>query len=270
MANNDQARQAEQSSYFEESKRQAQQLERGEAAENAMLSKEAKRLIAESNKFEQSREASNRKLTKAACGVAAVSVGLNFLLGAAILVLTPLQTVIPYVLRVHDGATGPGSSGAVEIMQPLDKSLPTYGEVVDKYFITDYVTARESYDWNLIQHNYDKVKSYSDASSINFKEWDGFIKSQKSPLAILKDKGRVDTSIISITLDERNSVATVRFTKTVVAADGKPSINIPPTSWIATLSYEYPNPDLKPSERLLNPLGMKVPTYQLVQEQIRN
>ncbi|WP_420170767.1 virB8 family protein (plasmid) [Pseudomonas alloputida] len=270
MENKEQALQAQQAAYFEDSKRQAQQLESGEAAENAMIRKEAKRLIEESKKFEQSREQTNKKLTKAAFGIAGVSVGLNFLLGIAIVVLTPLQTVIPYVLKVHDGASGPGSSGAVEIMQPLDKSLPSYGETVDRYFITDYVTARESYDWNLMQHNYDKVKSYSDQGGINFREWDGFIKSEKSPLAILKDKGRVDTNIISISLDEKNSVATVRFTKTVMAADGKANINIPPTSWIATLSYEYPNPKLKPSERLLNPLGMKVPTYQLVQEQIRN
>lgn len=75
--------------------------------------------------------------------------------------------------------------------------------------------------------------------------------------------------INSTTLDTKTGSATVRFSKTVIAADGKPSISIPVTYWIATIKYEYPNPKLKPLERRLNPLGMQIPSFQLVQEQNR-
>jgi type IV secretion system protein VirB8 len=240
-----------------------QRRDGGDAAEKSALNKEAKRLIDEAKKFERSRESDNKKMTKAAIIVAGVSVALNFLLGAAIVVLTPLKTVEPYVMRIHDG-------GSVTIETPLSDARTTYGEEADKFFISQYVVAREAYDWNLAQRSYDIVKSYSIQGSSVFNEYDSFIKSPKSPLAILTDKARVEAPITSITLDAKTSTATVRFAKTVIAADGKPSLMIPQTFWIATLSYGYPNPKLTPDERRLNPLGMKIPAYQLVQERIGN
>lgn len=249
--------------HFEETKSLEQRRDSGDAAEQGALSKEAKRLIEEAKKFERSREASNKKMTKAAVVVAGISVVLNLLLGIAIVVMMPLKTVEPYVLRIHDG-------GSVTAEAPLGEAKTTFGEEADKFFISQYVIARESYDWNLAQRNYDTVKSYSILGGSVFNEYDNFIKSPKSPLAILTNKARVEAPITSITLDQKTSTATVRFAKTVIAADGKPSLMIPQTYWIATLSYSYPNPKLKPEERRLNPLGMKIPAYQLVQEQIGN
>src|SRR5438105_1451905 len=99
----------------------------------------------------------------AAIIVAGVSVALNFLLGVAIVVLTPLKTVEPYVMRIHDG-------GSVTVETPLADARTTYGEEADKFFISQYVVARESYDWNLAQRSYDIVKSYSIQGSSVFNE----------------------------------------------------------------------------------------------------
>ena len=247
--------------HFEATKDLEQRRESGDAAEQGALSKEAKRLIEESKKFEGSRENTRKQITKAAVGVAGVSVALNFLLGIAIVVMMPLKEVIPLVLRIHDG-------GSVTAESPLGEARKTFGEESDKFFIAQYVVARESYDWNLAQRNYDIVKSMSYVGGSVFNEYDNFIKSPKSPLVVLNKKARVDVPVTSITLDPQTSTATVRFAKTVIGADGNPSLMIPQTFWIATLSYDYPNPKLKPAERRLNPLGMKVPAYQLVQEQI--
>lgn len=249
--------------YYDNAKDLENPAEAGDAAERAMLKKESTRLIRESASFEKSKSAWQKRLMQAALIIAGISVFLNIVQGVAIAMLTPLKTVEPYLLYVDK------TTGQAEVRQPLDKSLPTYGEEVDKFFIADYITARESYDWGLAQRNYDKVKSFSVINSSVFNEYDSFIKSPKSPLAILTDKARVVTDVTSITIDGKTSTATVRFNKIVIGADGKPSLTIPQTYWIATLQFEYPNPKLKPEERRLNPLGMKVPSFQLVQEQTR-
>jgi type IV secretion system protein VirB8 len=249
--------------HFKKSKLLVSASEESASAERAMLKKETQRMMQESANFEKSKSAWRKNLMKASLVIAGISVVLNIVQAAAIAALTPLKTVEPYLLYVDK------SVGLAEVWQPLDKSLPTYGEEVDKFFIAEYIRARESYDWGLAQLNYDKVKSFSELNRSVFNEYDAFIKSPKSPLTILADKARVVADVTSITLNEKTSTATIRFTKTIIAADGMPSINIPKTFWVATVSYDYPNPKLKPEERRLNPLGMKIPSYQLVQEQFR-
>src|SRR5688572_2067936 len=54
----------------------------------------------------------------------------------------------PLVLRV-DNATG-----AVEAVSAMRVREQSYGEVVDQYWINQYVLNRESYDYNTIQMNY--------------------------------------------------------------------------------------------------------------------
>ena len=67
--------------------------------------------------------------------------------------LTPLKKSEPFVLRVDN------NTGAVDIVQPIsDSQSTTYGEVVDKYWLAQYIIERESYDWQLIQNSFDRVK----------------------------------------------------------------------------------------------------------------
>lgn len=232
----------------------------GEAAERSMLRKETARLIKEAQEFEKSKGVWRVRLMKGALVIAGVSVVLNIVQAFALAAMAPLKTVEPYLLEVNQ------TTGEANVRKPLDKPVESMGAVVDQFFISEYVRARESYDWGLVQRMYDQVKAYSVLNSSIFNEYDTFMKSDKSPLAILGDKARVVVDINSITLDEKTSTATVRFSKTVMGADGKPSVTIPVTYWIATLSYDYPNPKLKPDQRRLNPLGMQIPSYQLVQE----
>lgn len=249
--------------YFENARKIESTPESGAANEKAAIKKEAARLIKEGRDFEKSKSQWRAALMKAALVVAGISVTLNLVLGGAIAMLAPLKTVEPYVLSVD------GKTGLVEVLEPLKDSLPTYGEAVDKYYIEDYVMARESYDWGLIQRYFDKVKSYSVGGSGAWADYDNFLKSDVSPLVILADRSRVIAEVTSTTLDPSSSSATVRLSKRVLGRDGRPADGIPTTYWIATLRYDYPNPKLLPSERRLNPLGMKITSYQIVQEQIR-
>lgn len=226
----------------------------------AAVEKVVNDFVEESKKFQRSKERWRAMAMKICFGVTAVCVVLSFVLGVAIAMLTPLKTVDTVIVKVNE------TSGVVQVEKPFDKPVVNQGEETDKFFISEYLRAREGYDWGLANRMYQTVKAYSEAKSSTFNEYDVFMKSPKSPLVLLGENSRVVVDILSITLDQKTNSATARFTKTVMGPDGKPSIMIPVTYWIATLRYEYPNPKMKPDERRLNPLGMKIPSYQLVQE----
>lgn len=75
----------------------------------------------------------------------------------AICLLTPLKTVEPYVIKV-DNKTG--ETGIVTI---LNEENFTSSEVLDKFFINEYVKSREGYYYNILQKDYLKVQLYSSA-----------------------------------------------------------------------------------------------------------
>lgn len=241
---------------------EAPQLD-GAAVERALLNKETKRLMQESANFEKSKASTRLRLMKVAFGMAGGLFVLCLVEGFAIAALAPMKTVVPYLLEVNK------VTGETHVRQPLDKPVQSQGEAVDKFFISEYIRAREGYDWGLANRNYRTVKAFSEDGSSIFKEYDLFIQSPLSPLEILQDKARVEIKISSTTLDEKSNSATVRFSKTVMNSLGKQSDTIPVTYWIATLRYEYPNPKLDEESRSYNPLGMIIPSYQLVQERNR-
>lgn len=232
-----------------------------DSADKLLVRKETDRMMKEAASFNMSKASLLKKTMMAAVAVAGISVVLNMILGAAIIVMVPLKTSVPFMLMVDK------ESGHVSIAQPLSNPLPTYGKVLDDFHLRTFVIARESHDWGLAQLYFDTVKAFSYEGESTFNEYTTFLYSEKSPLAVLSDKARVVVGINSDpVLDEKTSTAVVRFNKTVVGQNGRPVQNIPVTYYIATIKYEYPNPELKPEERRLNPLGMKIASYQVVQE----
>lgn len=232
-----------------------------DAADKLLVKKEVDRMMKEAANFKKSKASLLKTGMFIAFGVAGASVVLNMIQGIALAVMMPMKTVEPFLLMVDK------ESGHVSIMQPLSDPLPTYGKVLDDHHLRTFVIARESHDWGLAQLYFDTVKSFSYEGTSTYNEYTTFLYSDKSPLAMLGDKARVVVGINSDpVIDEKTSTAVVRFSKTVMGQDGKPIVNIPVTYYIATIKYEYPNPKLKPEERRLNPLGMKIASYQVVQE----
>lgn len=63
--------------------------------------------------------------------------------------LTPLKEAVSFVQRVND------TTGAVDIITTVKNKEMHYDEVINKYWLSQYVRYRESYDWDLIQATYD-------------------------------------------------------------------------------------------------------------------
>lgn len=183
--------------------------------------------------------------------VAAIAVG-------AVAVMTPMQSTETVVLRVDN------ASGAVDVIPTVKEKAVALNELQHKRLIQDYVTARQSYDWWYLQAAYDQVRLMSSGNA-----WADYDSQFEGPNALhekLKDSARIETKIVSITLQPGagdSHAATVQFSTHQRGKNGQAE---QPKYWIASLGYVI-NPALMAGEteqaRLQNPLGFQVRSYRV-------
>ena len=188
---------------------------------------------------------------------------LAFMSIGAVLGLTPLKTVIPYLVRV-DNITGYSD------LVPQVSDSKTQDQRDDDFWLSNYVRLRESYNFADNDANYNMVEtmSYSDT----FGEYKNFQLSKKGYLDTLGNSRQMRVEVHGVTpLDRKRpedttKTAQVRVTKTVVDRNGVPDPGIKPATWVMTISYDYKNPAKKREQELVNPRGFGVKSYSTVQE----
>ncbi|USP02385.1 virB8 family protein [Bartonella taylorii] len=164
----------------------------------------------------------------------------------------------PLVLRV-DNATG-----AVDVISVMREHETSYGEVVDRYWLNQYVLNRETYDYDTIQLNYDTAALLS-APTVQqefYKIYDG----ENARDKVLSNKARITVKVRSIQPNGRGQ-ATVRFTTQQHDSNGAVG---PKQHQIATIGYTYVSAPMKSSDRLLNPLGFQITSYRADPEVLLN
>ena len=163
--------------------------------------------------------------------------GFAFVLSmVAIALMMPLKEAVPYVI-FQDNKTG-----VPDIVTVLDEKGVGYNEVMDKYWLAQYVRARETYDWYTLQKDYNMVGLLS-SNSVG-----------ASYSALFEGKDALDKKFgesVRATVEVVSVVPTDRGTGVV-------------TKWVATVAYQYRNPSLiKESQRLVNPFGFQVMSYRV-------
>jgi type IV secretion system protein VirB8 len=179
--------------------------------------------------------------------------------GLSLLFLTPLKTVEPYVIQVDN------KSGITSVLKPLregkENSL-TEEEAVTKSFIVKYVIARETYDPQDLNRNYDLVRLMS--SQDEAKKFDDSVSNgnPKSPVERYKTSMTRTVRISSVSfLDQKKKTAQVRFI-TTDAGHNETKENY----WVAILTFRYINAPMDENDRLNNPLGFQITSYRIDQE----
>lgn len=204
--------------------------------------------------WESSRVLSVEKSERRAWRVAFTSVGIAVLAIAAIAMMMPLKESVPYVIRVDN------TTGVPDIVTAITDKAVTGDDVMDKYWLAQYVRARETYDWYTLQRDYDTVGLLSSANV-------GQVYAQlfEGKDALDKTYGktvRATVEILSVVPTSKNT-GTVRFIKTTKRVDQEGSPGTV-TKWVATVAYEYHSTALiKESARLVNPFGFQVLTYRV-------
>ena len=191
--------------------------------------------------------------------VAMIAIGVAALAIAAIAMMMPLKESVPYVIRVDS------TTGVPDIVTAITDKAVTGDEVMDKYWLAQYVRARETYDWYTLQRDYDTVGLLSSPNV-----GAGYAQLFEGKEALDKTYGktiRATVEIISVVPTSKNT-GNVRFIKTIKRVDqeGAPGTV---TKWVATVGYEYRSSALiKESARLVNPFGFQVLTYRVDPEMI--
>jgi type IV secretion system protein VirB8 len=166
----------------------------------------------------------------------------------AVAALTPLKTTEPFVIRVDE------ATGAVDVVRGLGQGdgPATYDEAISKFFLAQYVRAREGYLDAAAEDSFRLVSVLSGGAEQ--RRWADLYRGS-NPEAI------VNIRAIGFIND---GVANVRFHRTVRRAQ-----QVVESDWIATIAFTYTRAPMSEADRLRNPLGFQVTSYRADPEVIR-
>lgn len=195
--------------------------------------------------------------------LAVVGILLSAVEALALVFLTPLKRVEPYVIQVDN------KSGLTTVLKPLkDETAPnlTQDEAITKSFIVKYVIARETYDPQDLNRNYDLVRLMS--SSEEAKQFSDFVSNlnPESPVQRYKTTTTRTVKISSVSfLDQSKKTAQIRLMTREIQKDQQDRDQY----WVAILTYRYVNSPMDEADRFNNPLGFQVQSYRLDQEIVK-
>ncbi|MDG4868612.1 VirB8/TrbF family protein (plasmid) [Guyparkeria sp. 1SP6A2] len=182
----------------------------------------------------------------------------------ALSTVVPLKEVSPFVIRVDN------NTGYVDVVSELTGTAGSVDqeaqEVLDKYWIGQYVRHRESYQYE--SRNYDRqlvgVLSSTQVQQ-QYASWTSPKENPRAPVSIYGSNAEVDVKIKAISFigeetvdDENRRTALIRYTKQVERKGERTPI----THWAATVVYTYRDTPMQLESRRLNPLGFQVVSYR--------
>lgn len=170
----------------------------------------------------------------------------------ALLLLMPLKSVEPFVIRVDN------TTGIVDVV-PRYSASQAPEEAVTRYFLTHYITVCERFNFQTAESDYEECGAFHtpQRNQAWFAMWNA--SNPTSPLNIHKDGSSVRAWVESVSFfrrgDGSTDLAQVRYLK----ADRQASGGAERVShWIATIQYAYASPAAEARLRRWNPLGFRV------------
>ncbi|EAJ2940265.1 type IV secretion system protein [Campylobacter coli] len=197
------------------------------------------------------------KSNKRAWLIAFVSIFIAIISIVAVVLLTPLKTIEPYVIRVDN------TTGMVDILTMLDEKEISSNEALDKYFISQYVKAREGYYYELLNQDYLLTQLMSSEKVAN--EYRAWYEGKNARDQILKNSNEVNVQILSIVLGNSNGIKTSTIRAKIITKNLN-TRGLSESTKVITLSYDYILAKASEENRILNPLGFKVTNYRIDEE----
>lgn len=212
--------------------------------------------------FERSKIEEVKRSRKIAWVIASIATGICSVSIIAFLVALLMRTEPePVVLKVDN------STGATTMLRSIKDDKDHYDEVVNKYWLAQYVRTCESYDWYQISESFEVCKLMSEPDVA--KEYSNKVQAPNAPLTILKDKGKIVAKINSIVFVGDSSHAQIRFTTEKLSPSGENLDGSPVQKWIATVVFQFKPGQMTEQQRLVNPLGFKVFSYRVDPEVVK-
>jgi type IV secretion system protein VirB8 len=189
--------------------------------------------------------AAARRSAKTAWWLAAVASTVAALAIAAVVGLTPLKTVEPYLVRVDS------STGIVDNVVRVRDATLGKDEMMNRYFLRKYVTLRETYTRQQLQANFDQLALLTAprARAQLKNEW--HLQSPASPYAKYGELGTAEVKIKNTTFVAPN-VGQVRY----FVVERKQGVETQ-RHMLATIEFQYVTAPAGEEARAVNPLGFQ-------------
>jgi type IV secretion system protein VirB8 len=207
---------------------------------------------AEAASWNRDRQEALRNSRRAAWWVATGAAVIAVAEALALILLTPLKTVVPYTLLVDR------NTGFVQALKPLDPDKVAPDAALTQSFLVQYVIARESFDIDMMNESYRKVGLWSAEQARSDYLNTVQVSNPQSPLVLYPRTSVVETRVKSVSPVGRN-VALVRFDTIRRDAGGQVQL---PRPWVAVIRYRFSGEPMKLEDRFLNPLGFQVVRYR--------
>lgn len=219
--------------------------------------KDAERYFGQARSWDQDRQRKSLRSERIAWVVASLGLLAATAEAVALAGLAPLKTVMPYIIRVNQ------TTGAVDVQTTLTQKPMRYDEAVTKFFLAQYVRARESWLPAAAEENFRAVTILSEPGEQQ--RWGRFYSTNNSTSPqIVWGKGAVVQARVRNIAFINDRVANVRFTRTVQTETDQQS-----SDWIATVTFRYTNAPMAEGDRYRNPLGFQVENYRADPEVVR-
>lgn len=181
---------------------------------------------------------------------------------AALIVLLPLKSVEPFLVRVNSG------TGQVDVI-PVYRGGEDFPTTIARYFLARYVEACERFDYAMAEHDYTECGSFN-SHRLNEALYQHWMRGNpRSPLNEHRDGSTVAVRIEAVSFlgptSPRGRLAQVRFARVTRQADGARQRT---GHWIATLSYRFNGPPRSSAVRQWNPLGFEITALERRREML--
>lgn len=167
------------------------------------------------------------------------------------------QNIEPFVIEIEE------KTGVPTVVQPVGIEVYSQDEAVKKYFIMQYIRAREEYYPALFDYNYENVVRVLSDQKVYYNDYRPlFSKANPTSPYNLYGQSSVRKVLLKSLIFRNDGVALVR-----VAFDVTGTINMRQDK-IILIGFEFKNIEMNEEERLINPLGFIVTFYRIEDDKV--
>jgi type IV secretion system protein VirB8 len=184
-----------------------------------------------------------------------ICLGVILLSLSTIRYLKDTQSIDPFVIEIE------AKTGVPTVVEPLSVQAYSANMAINRYFIMQYIRAREEYLSSTFDHNYSDVVRVLSSSDVYYKDYrPAFsINNLSSPYNMYGNGSTVTVGLKSIIFPSANS-AQVRITLNVTG-----QVNLVMNK-IIYMEFAFQNLNMNESDRLINPLGFQVTLFRIDDE----
>ncbi len=165
------------------------------------------------------------------------------------------KSIEPFVIEIEP------KTGVPTVVEPLSAVAYTADEVINRYFVWNYVKSRESYHFSSYKQSLKEIRLFS--NDLVFSQYKRAVDQNnlQSPYNIYGETSALNVELKSLVMQDKNT-AQIRVR---ISSEGAQNVAY---DKIVVMRFEYNNLEMSDDKRLVNPLGFTVISYRIDDERL--